>query len=197
MREYRQGDNVRWIHWRRSAQTGQLVVREMATMQLAQLVVIVDPFNVSDGASTSRFRSRASARMDLVAERVISSAATLICDGLERGYRVGLICRADDPVVIAPAGGRRHRLEMLHALALLRPGDGHPLDELISGVRWSTGWQARCAMLGAKWDATHEHVARFLGKRAESVTLLSPANGSLEAFVELPPIDEPTPGAPA
>lgn len=44
VREYRQGDNPRWIHWRRSAHAGHLVVRESPPARVQQLIVIVDPW---------------------------------------------------------------------------------------------------------------------------------------------------------
>lgn len=44
VREYRPGDNLRSVHWRRSAHTGHLVVRESMPVRTQQLVVLVDPW---------------------------------------------------------------------------------------------------------------------------------------------------------
>ena len=42
LREYRAGDNIRSIHWRSTARTGQLTIREMAANAPPQLIVVLD-----------------------------------------------------------------------------------------------------------------------------------------------------------
>ncbi|MFQ6048745.1 MAG: DUF58 domain-containing protein, partial [Phycisphaerae bacterium] len=97
LRDYRPGDSPRWIHWRRSARTGRLLIRQMLQYQPRQLILAVE-------LAGARERELAG-----LVEQVISAAATLACDGLERGYRVGLICNSSPLVMLAPAGGRLHR----------------------------------------------------------------------------------------
>src|SRR5262249_27175192 len=81
LREYRAGDNPRRIHWRRSARTGFLVVREMSQLGTNQVWCIIDtripPVDVD-----------AAERL----EDAISCAATVACDAIESNCRVGLIC---------------------------------------------------------------------------------------------------------
>ena len=38
---------IRWIHWRRSAHTGELVVREMIPLRQTRLVIMLDPWPAS------------------------------------------------------------------------------------------------------------------------------------------------------
>lgn len=180
VREYRHGDSHRWIHWRRSARTGDLIVREMIPLRQTQLVVIVDPW---PGAFVGKaLRQRLKAPPDSTVERVISVAATAVCDGLERGHRVGLICRAAVPIVIAPAAGRAHRQRMLHELASIEPGTGEGLEALVSRVRWSTGWHARCLICAPRPDATHDRVVRSLSGRTEGTLLLTPDSEAFNAL---------------
>jgi uncharacterized protein (DUF58 family) len=186
LREYRQGDNLRWIHWRRSAHMGELLVREMARVRSPQMIVLLDPW--PDGAAATKVRARRSSQappLDVPAETLISTAATLICDALERGHRVGLVCRAREPVVIAPAGGRPHRRRLMEALALIEPGPCEPFDQLVPAVRWPAGWQAKCAVLATHLDERHERVGRFLGRRAEALLMLS-ANTRLDMLAPGP-----------
>jgi uncharacterized protein (DUF58 family) len=189
VREYRQGDNPRWIHWRRSARTGQLIVREHIAIQTNQVIVLLDPWPGADVASASR-RSSAHSAGDqesddaVQAELVISAAATSICDALDRGHRVGVICRAGIPVIVAPAGGHGHRQRLLRELALLSPGDGGSMDELIAGVHWSNGWNARCLLFTARVRECHSHAVRMLTGRTESVMTLCPQSGWFDKLFE-------------
>ncbi len=44
LREFRQGDSPRWIHWRTSARIGELMVREFEEPPLENLTVVVEPW---------------------------------------------------------------------------------------------------------------------------------------------------------
>jgi uncharacterized protein (DUF58 family) len=182
VREYRTGDNVRWIHWRRSAHAGELVVREMAWLPSTQMTVVIDPWSTASAPASAKHY----ATSDVIAERLISTAASFICDALERGYRVGLICRGSESAAIAPAGGRPHRRRLLHALAMLNPGACEGLDELMHRVRWTAGLQARCLVIASQFGHSHDRVVRFLGRRAETVLTLSASSPMLKKLVEWP-----------
>ena len=81
VREYRQGDDVRKIHWRSSARTGELMVRHEERPWQGDVVVLVD--------SRRRTHSGEGAQSSL--EWIVSAAAS-IADHLERrGYRVSIV----------------------------------------------------------------------------------------------------------
>lgn len=181
LREYRQGDNYRWIHWRRSARMGELLVREMRSVQLREMVVIVDPWPGTD----VRGGSRSGARLDPSAERVISAAAAAVCDGLDRGYRVGLICRAATPVLIPVGGGRAYRRRLLRELALLQPGAAQGLADLVTRVHWANSWQARSVVCTASLLPEHEGLIRYLRRQAEALVVLCPEQAEFAALVDL------------
>lgn len=179
VREFRDGDNYHWIHWRRSARTGELVVREYLPYQANQLIILLDAWpEVTDGrGSASRPRvGEAPHRpgMDESAERVISAAATAICDALDRGHRVGLIARGASPVVLAPAGGRPQRQRLLHELAVLAPGSAEGLDQLVTRIRWTGGWHARCLLFTPRHAKEHRRALRVVSRRAETVMTVIP-----------------------
>lgn len=79
LREYIPGDAIRSIHWKRSARTGQLVVRNMISDSPPTIVVVVD---VRAWATTHN-------GMD-IAESAIELAAAWICRGLLDHFSVGL-----------------------------------------------------------------------------------------------------------
>ncbi|MCW2604856.1 MAG: hypothetical protein JWN61_2991, partial [Pseudonocardiales bacterium] len=81
VREYRQGDDVRKIHWRSSARTGELMVRQEERPWQGDVVVLVD----------SRRRTHRGEGAHSSLEWIVSAAAS-IADHLERrGYRVTIV----------------------------------------------------------------------------------------------------------
>ena len=83
------------------------MVREMAQSGDNQLWCVVDTCVAPGDAGQAR-------RLELA----ISAAATVICDALERGAKVGLICNGEPLVVMPPAAGRARRPRLLRELAI-------------------------------------------------------------------------------
>lgn len=124
LREYRQGDNPRWIHWRRTASRGEPVVREMARPVPDSLVLIVDVRVHGDDASAHARR-----------EMRLQFAATLIEHALHRGYLVGLALAGPEvPHIFTPATGRGARCDMLDALADVDDRASASLDDIVKEV---------------------------------------------------------------
>lgn len=152
MREYRPGDSLKMIDWKRTARTGELVTREMNQSSPPKVIVLLDLTRLSDGkASTeagadepkrdavitptkpSWWRSMLgrisgdtvaapkSASEDIreQAERAISLAASVICEGYLKGYRVGLSVKGVPAQAFPPHHSVLHRAEMLQTLATL------------------------------------------------------------------------------
>ncbi|HTV49223.1 MAG TPA: DUF58 domain-containing protein [Phycisphaerae bacterium] len=109
LRDYTPGDSIRAIHWRRSARTGDLVVKEMTSNSPPSIVIAVDLRHwrdITDGPA--------------VCERAIELAATWICRGLLDHFSVGLIVpgsSSEIPNVVS--SGKTQRQILLEALALL------------------------------------------------------------------------------
>jgi uncharacterized protein (DUF58 family) len=109
LRGFRQGDDPRAIHWKKSAQTGGLVYQEREAEETLRLSILFD-----DG--TGRLASEDEASRF---ERLVSEAATAAWDYLDRGFEVELATRRRR----LPFGkGARHRREILIELALVEPG---------------------------------------------------------------------------
>lgn len=171
LREFRQGDNPRRIHWRRSAQTGQLMIREMANTRESQIWCVVnarsDPKDV-----------RQSERL----ESAISAAATVICDALERGTKVGLICNGDPLAILPPAGGRPRRARLLRELALRV---AHPDDELLPHIRrmsWPARWRGSCLLFAAAETEDLRAAARNLARAIGPTTIYLPDTPAFDAM---------------
>lgn len=171
VREYRAGDNPRRIHWRRSARTGQLMVREMSRSRASQLWCVVNTRVGPHDADAAR-------RL----ETVISCAATVICAALERGSRVGLICNGEPLVVLPPGGGLSHRPRILRELALRTPNHVDDLTPWIEGRSWPTRWRGPCLVFGAEDTDDLRGSAAALGRLVGPATVYVPDMPAFEAF---------------
>jgi uncharacterized protein (DUF58 family) len=108
LREYRAGDDRRLIHWRSSAKTGELIVRELEAETAVDARIVL----VGDGA-------RDPERL----ERGLSEAASLAVRLLASGVAVELV---GPGVQVAPGRGTAHARRLLTALALYVPAPGAP-----------------------------------------------------------------------
>lgn len=110
VKEYRGGENPRLIHWRRTARTGTLVVREMSQIAVPRLLILVDTLRDPDDDDSPP-------HADI--EKIIAIAASATAFALGRGYAVGLCVWSGDWVFIPPGGGKHHHRNLLSILAKL------------------------------------------------------------------------------
>lgn len=173
VREYRAGDNPRRIHWRRSAQSGRLMIREMVQSGDNQLWCVVDTC-VAPGDIEQAARL----------ESVISAAATVICDALERGAKVGLICNGEPLVVMPPAAGRACRPRLLRELAIR--GNHHD-DDLASHIHhlpWPPRWRGPCLLFGATDGPGLRSAAAALTASAGPTSVYVPGTGAFDELFQ-------------
>jgi uncharacterized protein (DUF58 family) len=105
LREWRQGDDPRELHWRTTARLGRPMVRELEDDDGRRVVLVVD-----DG------RTRPPPEL----EHDLSVAASLVTHYLRRGYSVGLELRGGS---VPEGSGAHHELRLLRTLALVEPRD--------------------------------------------------------------------------
>ena len=108
VKEFRNGENPRWIHWRRSARTGSLVAKEMTRVAPPRLLVLVDTYIAQRSAPEHR-----------AVERTIAMAGSLITRALDEGFSVGLAVWSRDWVLIPASRGKRHARDLMAVLARL------------------------------------------------------------------------------
>ena len=133
LREHRSGDDRRDVHWKSSARTGRLLVREYED-ELARRVVIAVDNALPDaareaivdgspaGATIGPWSPGAGAlvpahdTMTSAIERAISTAAGLATAYLAAGWTVELVARGAH---VPPGTGRMHEARIARTLALL------------------------------------------------------------------------------
>jgi uncharacterized protein (DUF58 family) len=110
LREYRDGDDPRDIHWRSTAKAGRTLVREHEEESARRVTIFLD-----NALPEGELCPDELAKDGL--ERAISLAASLAADYLERGYAVRIITKGD---AVPPwLQGGSQLLRLLKRLALL------------------------------------------------------------------------------
>jgi hypothetical protein len=174
VREYRAGDNPRRIHWRRSAQSGRLMIREMAQSGENQLWCVLDTSVAPGDVGQAR-------RLELI----ISAAATVICDALESGARVGLICNGEPLVVMPPAAGRACRPRLLRELAIRGSHHDDDLALHIHHLPWPPRWRGPCLLFGVTDGPGLRSAGAALTASAGPTSVYVPGTGAFEELLQL------------
>lgn len=139
IREYRDGDDLRRIHWPATARTGDLMVRQEDRPAQRRAVVLLDPRPEAHGGSgpTSSF------------EWAVSAAASIGAHLCESGYAVHLVCpetvdsgRASDSMPVDDI------LDVLAVTTLREDGGGDSLLRAAQGLAAAGGFVV--AILGPK-----------------------------------------------
>ena len=117
VREYHPEDEFRRVHWPATARTGELQVKVYQPTS-AQVVVIC--------LNVSTFSRHWEGTNPLLLEHLVQAAATMINQGVDDGYAVGLIsngclANADQPFRIPPGRSPNQLGHLLEALAGVTP----------------------------------------------------------------------------
>lgn len=121
LREYRPGDSLRMVDWKRSARTGDLVAREMTLPSPPKLSLVLDLRETPPDGIGGKGRPDEEAPVSgrVLEERAISLTASLICDAYLRGFRIGLRVIGPSCPDFPMRHNMAHRTRMLESLAAL------------------------------------------------------------------------------
>jgi uncharacterized protein (DUF58 family) len=126
LREFRDGDELRQIHWKQTARQQRPITMDRERPAEAPVVFVVDPrvADLEDGAALARF------------ERMLSEVTTAVVQHLERGAPVGV---AMGGTVVGPLCHRRHLGVLLRPLA---EAEAQPADAEIIAPQVAKGARA-------------------------------------------------------
>jgi uncharacterized protein (DUF58 family) len=127
LREYRAGDSLKTIDWKRSAKTGKLVSREMTQPSPPKIMVALDltlpdaeePQERSGPLGMFRSRRKTGEDREVRVERAVSLTASLVCDAYFHGYQVGLMVMGVPCTPFPVHHSLPHRTRILEALSQL------------------------------------------------------------------------------
>lgn len=143
-REYRIGDDLRKIHWRSSARTGSLMVRQEERPWRTQSTVVLDLRTDAHESASSAGTAGADPRLTDSLEWTVSAAASIATQAMRSGREVGLI---GDP-------GQTDRLRfsdpgsLAEHLACVRTNRHHDLSALAGPLRTAARDSSVIAVLG-------------------------------------------------
>src|SRR5205814_2285881 len=123
LREFREGDSPRFIHWKTSARVpGRLLVREHEDPRVRDVAILLETHipKITDARRRGRL------------ERAIPFAATLADTLLGEGYHVRFRAFGPDPIALDLDPRRRELDDLLRELALLKPSRTRTLAELLA-----------------------------------------------------------------
>jgi uncharacterized protein (DUF58 family) len=107
LRDYQEGDDPRDIHWRKSARTDRLMIRQYEQQYGRRIAIFLDNYQQHEVLSPDDLNLQ---------ERAVSHAASLAAHYIQLGYAVQLVTRT---VSIAPGSGPTQLTSLLRALALI------------------------------------------------------------------------------
>lgn len=169
-RPYLPGDPLHHIHWRTTARKDYPFVKLFEPQAASSVWLVPDcdsAVHLGEG-DQSTF------------ETMILVLASLASEMLRGQLSVGLFANASEQNLVSPQPGQPHLWHILHALAPLEPGPGHPLKETLDKVRHLVTARNMIVILTPSLDPGWLPYAHRLGgphilSRAE-VILLDPAS---------------------
>ena len=180
LREFRPGDNPKWIHWRTSARLTKLMVREFGSDDTRRVCVLLDTY-VPDGNADAERRL----------EVAVSLAATLACESVHQGYRVGLVAFGPELEVMLPDQPQAGLDDLLRVLALLAPAH-EPTESALTREARKQGLLAGTVVLLAlgRGDAASATPYRRVG---EGVLRVDVSHPRLDTVFDAPILPESGP----
>jgi uncharacterized protein (DUF58 family) len=148
VREYAPGDGFNRIHWRSTARTGQLMVKEFELDPTADVYIVLDMQErvqqqvSADRQATLNGQPR---QAESTEEYAVMAAASIGRHLLEQNRVVGLVAWGQHREVIPAEREARQLFKMLEALAVLRAHGAQPLAEVLAAE--STRFGRNCTLV--------------------------------------------------
>jgi uncharacterized protein (DUF58 family) len=179
IRDYRDGDNPRHIHWRSSARFRKRLVKEYHREESQNVCILLDAHVPEDAPELAeRF------------EQAVSFAATLARQLLQQDYQVSFAAYGQDLVKVTTERGPRQTRRILSALAEIQPSRDKAFQDLVKELdpRLIGDTFVVAVMLdGIRERAARAQLYRQRGAPLRTVSVDSPA---FRLLYEPPPAGE-------
>ncbi len=171
-REYRTGDPVNRVDWKRRARTGELTTVEFREERLARVVVLIDarePAFVAPGPDRPH-----------AVDRAVEAAGYLYAGLTAAGNRVGIAAVGDDDCWLAPGAGEDHRTAARTLLATHPALSPLPGETALPWSLWARRFRKRLSagtqvvFVSPLTDDYARRLVRRLDEAGFPTTVLSP-----------------------
>ncbi|MGC4895882.1 DUF58 domain-containing protein [Micromonospora sp. DT31] len=162
-REYRRGDDLRRVHWKSTARTGELMVRREEQPWESRATVVLD----------TRAAGHRGEGPGASFEWAVSAAASIAVHLRQAGYKMRLVTGSGADVAATEAGGEGLLLDQLADVHLDRRGE---ITTLVQQVRQRADGGLIIALLGTLGTAEAELLAGLRGNGATCVAFLLDSN---------------------
>lgn len=145
VREYMPGDSMNRIHWRSTARTGRLIVKEFEEDPSADIWVVLDmhrdthfetEYHEEESSDDAPFswleKEKWPEIMPATTEYAVTAAASLIKYFLDQNRAVGMIAHAATREIMQPDRGQRPLNRALEYLAVLQAEGDQYLEEVLT-----------------------------------------------------------------
>lgn len=161
VREYRQGDDLRRVHWRSSARVGELMVRREEQPWQSRATVFID----------NRMCAHRGHGVASSLETAVSAAASIALHLSGRGFAVRLVtARGEDPQTVwHDRASQTNSAPLLESLAVLEPANLPHIDT--SWLAETTHSGLTVAVLGWIGDQDHAVLRRMQHHAASALAV--------------------------
>lgn len=171
-REYRHGDSLSRIDWKRRARTGELTTLEFREERAATVVLLID-------ARRNAYRAPKPSDRHAV-DRSVAAAGEIFAALLDSGDQVGLAAVGRESCWLAPGTGREHRargatmLATHPAMASDQPEDSRYVSLQVRRLRRRLPASAQVVLFSPVTDDYAARLARQLDAYGHATTVVSP-----------------------
>lgn len=182
LREFRDGDNSRHIHWRTSARRGELMIKEFEAERDRRLLLIVDPWQPAN----------ATAQQQATLELVLSFAATACVAAARRGDCQLELWIAEGGHIDSDSGASQHLLDVLQRLALVAGASETGLAATLKNLHGGSNGQRAAWIVSTRPLADcGPELKRQLSEIAPDIHFIDASSGGLTEFFSLNPPTNP------
>lgn len=181
-REFRTGDNPKFIHWRSTAKKGTLIVREFREECLSRIALVVDTY-----ASEPNFLTKITGkhhRESECFEAAISLAAAVADITARQDFVIDIF--AAGPEIYHFQGGRSlaHLDDILDILAGISSTSGTPLTTIEPSVMEEVAGIGTAVVILLKWDDERKNFIRKLNENGVLTKIIMISGSEISADTE-------------
>jgi uncharacterized protein (DUF58 family) len=179
VRDYEPGDSFSRIHWRSTARTGRLIVKEFELDPTADIWLFPDMHEQVQHSlpmpnqeyedpwiAILHGRSRSEIELDPATEEyVVTIAASVAQHFVHRNRTVGMVAYGQTREVLQPDRGHRQLTKVLETLAMLRAEGEIPLSQVLLSEGERLGRGVTLVVITPSLDRTWVAAARDLSRR--------------------------------